>query len=200
VNRTLVPGAMRRESGVALFMVLIGLIVLGLLAANNLQSALLADRTARLADDRLVAMQAAEAALRDAERDLEGRRADGTPCSAGATGCRPVGERPLQGPGGAGLAYFTASCGSTASKGQCLRAETDWYPQPPWRDPNLATRAARYGEYTGGAALPGLARQPTYFVEGFRRASAYVFRITASAEGALPGTRVVVQSVYQLGE
>lgn len=189
-----------RQSGIALFMVLVGLIVLTLLGASNLQNALLADRAARLADDRAMAMQAAEAALRDAERDLEGRRADGAPCVAGTAGCRPAGERPLAGAAGAGLANFTPGCGSSLSKGQCLRAESDWYPQPPWRDAALAARAVRYGEYTASPPLPALPRQPTYFVEGFRRASSYVFRITASAEGALPGTRIVLQSVYQIAE
>lgn len=189
-----------RAGGAILFTMLVFLAVLALLGLGTLQDAALAERLARQQADRALALRAAEAALRDAERDLEGRRADGTPCPAGASGCRPVGERPIAGRHGAGLAPFTPECGMPGSRGQCLRREDDYYPVPVWREPALLARAARLGEYTGAPAPTGLAGPPRYFVEGFRRAPGYVFRISALAEGALPGTRVMLQSFYLMGE
>lgn len=179
-----------------MWVVLVFLAVLALLALAGHQGAWLAARLAGEQADRARALQAAEAALRDAERDLEGRRFDGLPCNAGTPGCRPAGERPLSGPGGAGLSVFDPGCGGLASRGQCRRSETDGQVRPVWRNPALVANAATYGQYTGAPPLPDVAEAPRYLIEAFARPHGYVFRITVFARGQRPATRVMVQSVY----
>lgn len=190
------PGA--SQCGLTLFLVLVFLMVLGLLGLSALQGAHLATQLARQLADRQLALGAAEATLRDAEHDLEGRRFDGTPCPAGQRGCRPAGERPIV--GAAGLSPFLANCGRSGSRGQCLRSEDDYFETPVWRDAEMLDQAAQYGEYTGAAALPQVRAQPRYLMEGFRRTTGYAFRITAFAQGASPATRIVLQSVYLMGD
>jgi len=183
-----------RQCGIALFIVAVFLVALGLLGLNTLQGAHLATWLARIEADRLLALHAAEAALRDAEHDLEGRRFDDTPCPAGTAGCRPAGERPIV--GAAGLSAFRVTCGDSVSRGQCLRAEDAYFAAPVWRDATLLEQAATYGAYTGAPPLERVRAQPRYLLEGFRRGSGYAFRITAFAQGALPATHVVLQSTY----
>jgi len=187
-----------RERGVALFVMLVFMVVLGLLGSGSLQGALLAEKLTRRQLDRLLALQAAEATLHDAELDLEGRRLDGSFCVAGEAGCRPAGERPIA--GAAGLSYFNALCGSAQSRGQCLRREDAYFATPVWRDASLLELAARYGQYTATPPYPEVVRQPRYLIEGFRKAPGYVFRITVEAYGMHPSTRVMLQSLYLISE
>jgi len=187
------------QSGVALFMVLVFLVMLTLLALAAMQGAALSERFARNALDQMLAMQAAEAALRDAERDLRGLRPGGLPCKPGTPGCRPAGERPIEGLGGAGLSYFNRDCAVAASRGQCHRSETDYFSVPVWRDPALLGNAARYGQYTAAPPLSDVAQQPRYLIEGFRRPTGHLFRITAIGYGANLHTRVMLQSIYRPG-
>jgi len=199
-NGNKVRGALpASQAGVALFIVLVLMVSLTLLALAAMQGVTLGERLARNALDHNLAMQAAEAALRDAERDLRAVRPDGTPCRAGAPGCRPAGERPVEGLGAAGLTYFNEHCARGDSKGQCHRAEGDYFAIPVWRDPDLLANAAMYGQYTGAAALTDVARQPQYLIEGFRKPDGHVFRITAIGYGANLHTRVMLQSIYRLG-
>jgi type IV pilus assembly protein PilX len=207
------------ERGVALVVVLMFLLVLTSLAVFSARYATLGESMARNQLDQERARQAAEAALRDAERDLllpqvglpPGARCDRTPD-------RPVVLR---------TALFSADC----VRGQCApgtdvpeisnwnntaaNAEV-WWPaskQGQWNNnaaskPRAATGTANcaftggvpVGTFTGAAEVAGVARQPEYLIEYFQRGSgrgADFFRITARGFGQNATTEVVLQSYFQ---
>ncbi|HEY1147855.1 MAG TPA: PilX N-terminal domain-containing pilus assembly protein, partial [Pseudoduganella sp.] len=72
----------RRERGVALLVTLLMLVAVLLLGASASTMALLGEQAARAERDRLVAFQAAEDALMDAERDIESGRSPAVPPAA----------------------------------------------------------------------------------------------------------------------
>ncbi|HEY1042792.1 MAG TPA: pilus assembly protein [Telluria sp.] len=190
-------GCRLRQDGAALAVTLflvVAVLAIGIAAA---QAALSAEKQARSERDRQVALLAAEAALRDAERDIEG----------GATPARTV----LFAPGS--TTGFVAGCGrrEQPNAGLCMRTS----PVPAWQSVDLAAtgeeaRAVAYGAFTGavmatgGGAAPS--RPPRYIIEALpvRRAGEdasapmpNVYRITAMGFGARASTRVVLQSVYR---
>jgi Tfp pilus assembly protein PilX len=190
----------RRNAGVVLVtcLVLLSTVMLASVAAAILATE--GERGARLERDRQLAFQAAEAALADAERDIEG----GAP-AIGRPSAFAV----------AAVAAFDAACGagdSNAGQGLCLASE-DF---APWSQVNLAdtvaasARTVSYGRFTG-RALPARAgplpkRLPRYLIEALplRQAGAaadqgqdWLFRITAIGFGVHPSMRVVLQSYYR---
>lgn len=142
--------------------------------------------------DRDLALQAAEAALRDGEQDISTNVSASTgfsdTCASGL--CTPPSQR--------------ANLGSLASLPvDDARLGFDW-------TSSATTRS--YGQYTGSAQLPGVAQQPRYVIEKFSylgtpagesvvlgaepTAPGVGYRITARATGARPETVVVLQSIY----
>ena len=208
------------QNGFVLFMTLVVLVILTILGLSSMQGASLEERMSGNLRDRNIAMQAAELALRDAERDLAALKSDGTTfCAAGSPGCRPLGARasnPLDRPGfwvwGPALRpTWTPSC----PLGQCDSgdipaanapvwddAQANWFPQ---FGSNAGNPTVEYGTYTGAAAIPEVAAQPRYILEIFpaNRNDAYgtggpesiVFRITVRAVGKNLNTVVMLQSV-----
>lgn len=184
----------RPRRGFSLLMILLMTAVLSLLALGAMNSSILQERMAGNARDRQVALQAAEAALRDAEADIE---ANPNAAAGFAENCA----------GGLCIAPSdTASGAQSAPRWQSI----DW---------NTQTRA--YGSQTGAAALLGpnnqaLAAQPRYFIErlptlppavgssactgggcpGHVSDKARAFRITVRASGVRAATVVMLQSVY----
>jgi type IV pilus assembly protein PilX len=71
-----------RERGVALLVTLLMLVAVLLLGASASTMALLGEQAARAERDRLIAFQAAEDALMDAERDIESGRSPAVPPAA----------------------------------------------------------------------------------------------------------------------
>jgi len=163
-----------------------------------------------------VSRQAAEAALRDAERDLllvldTGLMPDGAVCPRNED--RPI--RDKTGPG-----FF----GETCPRGQC-RQPLSYYdasnytndppdnPHPWWPSGDKGglwgnnsiddagdctfTGAVRLGTFTGTPAVRGVARQPEYLIEYMARGDDIVMRITARGFGADIGTETVVQSYFR---
>ncbi|UUZ55346.1 hypothetical protein LP419_06225 [Massilia sp. H-1] len=61
-----------RQQGAALLAVLGIMLAMMILAVSAMRAALHGERSARAERDRMIALQAAEAALIDAERDIEG--------------------------------------------------------------------------------------------------------------------------------
>lgn len=186
--------ARARARGFSLLVVLIMTAVLALLALGAMTSSILQERMVGNSRDRQVALQAAEAALRDAETEIEANAAAASgftdACANGL--CIPPSD--------------TASGAQSAPRWQTI----DWVSQ---------TRA--YGSRTGAPALLGfdnqaLAAQPRYFIERLPtlppevgssacvgggcatsptdRARAY--RITARGSGMRASTTVMLQSVY----
>lgn len=205
-----------RERGMALLIALVFLVILTLLGITSMHRALLDEKMAGNTRSIAMARQAAEMALRDAERDIRAIKADSTACPAGTGSCRPTGWRPLTDYiGGAGLSYGDANCqggqciaGDTleqwntyyASNPRVWLVDTNWDPAN-WTNPsNSLGRAVMYGTFTGATALTGLYSQPAYLIEMFRKEyggpEQYTFRITVKAWGPEQNTVVYLQEVF----
>ena len=142
--------------------------------------------------DRDLALQAAEAALRDGEQDVASNVSPSTAFTDGCTSglCTPPAQRD--------------ALGALASL--------------PVDDPQLGFdwssdgMVRQYGQYTGAAAFPSVSQQPRYVIEKFSYlgtpagesvvlgsepvAPGVGYRITARGVGARPETVVVLQSIY----
>ncbi len=205
--------------GVAMIIVLMFMLALTGLAVFSARYATMGETMAANQLDQERARQAAEAALRDAERDLLlpqiGRPA--------ASLCDRTGDRPVV----LRLPAFTPDC----ARGQCaplpLAAENAnwvagtnpevWWPAARnglWNDdaatkPSDAaganvncdfTGGVPLGTFTGADDLPGVARQPEYLIEYYQRGSGRTgdfFRITARGFGLNANTEVVLQTYFQ---
>lgn len=183
------------DNGVALFVVLIFLLVLTVLGLTAMRSATLGERMASNRVDKALATQAAEAALRDAERDILWTRADGSYCKRAdgsiASGCRTADLRPLP----EKIHNFGGTSGKCES-GQCYHLPTAYFATPVWEDPAMWDKAVVYGEYTGAPEIAAVAAKPKYLIEGFRKDDKWIFRISALGYGADANTRVVLQAIY----
>ncbi len=181
----------RSARGFTLIAILVMMVVLALLALAGVSTSVVQERMAGNVRDRNVALQAAEAALRDAEQDIlaniEPSAAFGDACATGL--CLPP--------------SMVASGAVSAPKWQTL----DW-----------ATQARAYGSATGAVTLKGpdnnaLATQPRYFIEllpsippaagesacqgcNVAPSHARAYRITVRATGVRDSTVVMLQSVY----
>lgn len=142
--------------------------------------------------DRDLALQAAEAALRDGEQDVASNVSPSTNftdnCTSGL--CTPPAQRSGLG-ARASLAVVDPLLGF------------DW---------SSAGMVRQYGQYTGSAAFPSVSQQPSYVIEKFSFlgtpagesvvlgsepvAPGVGYRITARGVGARPETVVVLQSIY----
>ena len=183
---------MRRASlgysarGFSLIVVLLMTVVLAALALGALNTSVIQERMAGNARDKNIALQSAEAALRDAEVDIATHLTAASPFVAGCDGglCVPP--------------SMTAT-GATST--------------PVWK--TLAWDEAhtrRYGQYTGAVGLPDVASQPLYIVELLPRLPPGIgstlnlgsqdtpqpqaFRITVRATGMRASTTAMLQSVY----
>lgn len=142
--------------------------------------------------DRDLALQAAEAALRDGEQDIATNVSSSTAFSDTCAGglCTTPAQRD-------GIGALASSPVDDSALG------FDWSV-----DANVRT----YGQYTGAAQFPGVVQQPRYVIEKFSYlgtpagesvvlgaepvAPGVGYRITARAFGARPETVVVLQSIY----
>lgn len=188
------PISLAPRRGFSLIAILLMILVLSMLALGAMNSSLVQERMAGNARDQQVALQAAEAALRDAEAAIEAN-----PNAANG---------------------FTENCAS----GKCIPlsdAASGARSNPRWSSIDWATQAVAYGSATSAPALLGpgnaaLAEQPRYFIERLPTlppaigSSACVgggctnaptdnprgFRITVRASGVRASTVVMLQSVY----
>ena len=187
-------GARRRQRGFSLIMSLLFMVAALVLGVSVMSVGVMQERVSGNAKDRDLAMQAAEAALRDAEQSLQlgappaGAFKDG--CDGGL--CTPPSQR-----SGAGLPstlpVYHPSFGFSWSNAAKTRA---------------------YGTATGASAYPGVAQPPVYVVERLASLAAaagvdsvavtsqpstgVAYRITARAVGARADTVVMLQSIYTM--
>lgn len=195
--RSFVPA---RQRGAVLLVALGVMLALLIIGVSAIRTALNGEKSARGERDRQIAMQAAEAALSDAERDIEQPplTTRGALFTAGsstgfADGC------------GAGLA--------NPALGLCRYARPKAVPA--WQRAALAeeasdeVRTVAYGLFTGARMPVGKgtlpARLPRYVIELMPYARAgedagrhagNFYRITAIGFGASAATHVVLQSFY----
>jgi type IV pilus assembly protein PilX len=171
---------LRRQRGTALIIAMLFLVILGMLGVTTMTATTLEERMAGNTRDRDLAMQAAEAALRDAERDLTN-----TAVTAG---------RVLT------LANFVAACtAGLCTEGATILTNID--------DP---TKSAYFTQYMSSSQpFMGPAAQPRYIIELLTAMPPQVpappagqqirnFRITAKGFGRNTNTVVILQTVFQL--
>jgi len=178
--------ACHSERGAALVTMLFLMLALMTISLSSTRAALAGARSARFERDRLVAHAAAEAALRDAERDIDGGAGPGSPRTAIFT------KLDAQ-------AFAERCSGKGEATGLCQSPPGS--AAPAWQVADLAGAAGvEYGRFTGRAlatgsgTLPAVA--PRYLIELLPGAQP-LFRITALGVGADPATRVVLQSHYR---
>jgi type IV pilus assembly protein PilX len=188
------------EQGIALLVTLLMLIAVLLLGASAARMAMLGEKAARAERDRYVALQAAEDALADAEREINGSAASA-----------PARAELLAAGNGLG---FVPGCGVGADNpalGLCAYAGAD---APAWEtvdigDDGAASPSVPFGRFTGAAMETGQGflpfKRPRYIIErmpyhppGADAASThYFYRVTAIGFGARESTEVVLQGSYR---
>lgn len=178
----------RRERGAALLTGLIFMVILTLLGITAARMAGLEEKMSGNMRDRSLAMQAAEMALRDAERDIRGP-------TAGSTRNPPI----------SGISSFVAAC----TDGLCYNGANgdangdDWKITPIWTAVNMtAAPSVLYGANTGANLIGGVSGQPRYLIEGIRKTPSgypeqFYYRITVRAQGGNPNTVVWLQEVFK---
>jgi type IV pilus assembly protein PilX len=139
--------------------------------------------------DRELALQAAEATLRDAERDIQDVLTPAT--------------------------VFTSDCNG----GLCIPASQSAVPNPKpiheqaWFDWGDNAKTRQLGQHTSAPAFPGVSSPPVYVIEKLGTlaaaageslsigtapaAPAVVYRTTVKAPGARAETQVILQTLYQ---
>lgn len=182
-----------REDGAALvcaLMLMMAAMLIGISVCSNVFASIASAGAGR---ERSIAQEAAEAALRDAERDIAADA--GTVSPARATQFTE-----------AGAASFVDGCGGAGSaRGLCLAASP-----PAWQLQDLADAdnpaLVPYGHYTGANLATGRgllpSRPPAYLIEkiappGAGASLGSFYRITAIGFGSRDATRVVLQAVVR---
>lgn len=175
------------EGGAALLTALVLMLAVLVTGLAGARSALYGARAAAHERDRLLALQMAEAALADAERDIEG-------------GAAPASARAVALATGLASAFVEACAGGAPYDGLCA-AEDDMEAHA-WRLSAEDGPAVRYGSFTG-RQLPedgeGLgAELPRYLIERMPAAGAdHLYRISALGVGAMASTQAAVQAYYR---
>lgn len=185
--RSIGPARQRGISLVTTLVLMLATLGLGVAAmsVNSMEERLIANTK-----DRDLALQAAEAALRDGEQDVSSNISSSTAFSDICAGglCTPPSQRDLLG----ALASLAVDD---------PRLGFDWA---------VDAKVRRYGQYTGSAEFPSVAEQPRYVIEKFSVLGAplgeslllgseppgFGYRITARGVGARSETVVVLQSIY----
>jgi type IV pilus assembly protein PilX len=177
-----------RERGVSLVVALIFLIILTILGLTAMRVATMEERMSGNSRDRSLAFQAAEAALRDAESDvdcLNYNRIGAAPTKR-STGC-------LSGVTGANAACTDGLCCNVNGL-TCIEPAL-----PVYKNSALSFTAApsvQYGAYTGAPQIAGLSQQPRYLIEPFMLDGKSYYRITVRGYGLNSDTQVTLQEVY----
>jgi type IV pilus assembly protein PilX len=186
-----------RERGMSLVIVLLILIVVSLLGVGGAQISMMGERSTRNDRDHQLAWQSAEAALVDAELDIDLRNVN----SSTRNVFTPNNE-----------ADFVVGCGTTGvSRGLCQPATTG---KPVWLTANLkAAPSVEFGTFTSRAFDAGAAglkpyRKPRYVIEvlpdpevfgsrAYQAEKRFVYRATAMGFGPREDIEAVVQMVIR---
>lgn len=204
-----------------MLVVLIFTLALTGIAIVSARLAVQGEAMARNQLDSQVARQAAEAALRDAERDLmlaSGAQRPNAPCARGAE--RPVvGSVPPDIDCTHGQCVYSEASRLTANfaTAQATAPGEPWWPvasggrwnntvtnKPSRIEGRGGSQCASFtggvplGVYTGAEPVRGVWQQPEYLIEHIRRAEQVIFRITARGYGYRQGTEVVLQSYVRV--
>ena len=199
------PFTSRRNSGASLIVVMLILVVVSILGVSGIQVAMMGERGTRNDRDQQVAWQAAEAALMDAEFDIEGLPASSTSKRNAIFKSKET-----------DVMQFITDCGTSGQNvGLCSLNATG---KPAWLTVDFSTTGTgaptvEFGTFTGrvfpaGAKGVQPIRPPRYVIEPisdprFSRTSRpgsdsrYVYRVTAMGFGPNAQTQAVVQMTYR---
>lgn len=183
-----VPRQHQEQHGAALVTVLFLVLAVLMMSVSGTRASLAAVKSARHERDRQVALQAARAALLDAERDIAGAAGPASP----RTAIFVAADAAAFVPACAGAAEKTGLCGPAAASAP-----------PAWQAVDLDSEAAvEYGRFTGASMPVGAAllpaQLPRYVIELVAAPGAQPhYRITAIGFGAGAATRVVLQGYYR---
>lgn len=199
------PGAGRAQRGVTLIVVLLILVVVTILGIGGAQIALLGERSTRYDRDYLVASQAAEAALMDAEFDIRG------PVDPAASAVTRVNQFNQT-----NLGIFVPGCGNNGNTRGLCEPYADNV-KPVWAtvdflDESATAPSVAFGTFTGrtfDAGPTGIRpeRAPRYVIELIDDATpggsaaggkvAKMYRVTAIGFGPRTDIQVVMQIAFR---
>jgi len=180
-NSAMAARVVTRERGASLVVALIFLIILTMLGLTTMRVATMEERMSGNSRDRSLAFQAAEAALRDAEMDIEDLKVDGSRKNVNRI---------------SGMAGADANCtnGLCCNVGGLTCIEPS---SPVYISKSLKTApSVAFGQYTEAPPMSGLSLQPRYLIEPFIRDDTNHYRITARGYGVNPDTQVTLQEIY----
>lgn len=188
------------QSGSALAVVIVLLIVISLLGIGSSQISLLGEKTSRYDRDQQIAFQAAEAALMDAEFDIRGPNDS------------PNSRRDIFASNSA--VGFEVGCGTTGvNRGLCVAAGQN--DRPVWATVDFDADGSTaptvpFGEFTNRVFDSGNtgirpARPPRYVIEVVQDKQpglgtgklTYFYRVTAVGYGPTVGTQVALQMIFR---
>lgn len=225
------------QRGVALVVVMLLLVAITGITLWMVKQSTLSEGLARNQQDQEAARQAAESALRDAERDILNSETALRTNASCARGVQELNPNDFSATCKGGLCYmadasYTTTDWSTAAKDNKTVAEPWWptgkgglwnddFDSKPGRMPVTSKNCdfsggVPLGTYTGVAAITGVAVQPEYLIEIFRRKHvrmnldetlvtsrgenanqwSYMYRVTARGFGYSQRTQVVLQTIY----
>lgn len=197
------------QRGAVLIIALLFLTILTILGVTAMTTTTYEERLAGNARDAGTAFQAAEAALRDARRDLNNIIVPATWAN--------IRTPPISGKTGFGSGAVDADDGScgTATVAPITQGLCRPYPYnatkgvPPPFNPTVSLTASpsvEFGTYTGAPKLQGVRVQPRYYIEvmclpqfgGSLGDPNYCsfYRITGRGYGLNPNTQVTVQEIF----
>lgn len=185
------------QRGAALITGLIFLVVLTMVGITAARMSTLEERMSGNMRDRSLAMQAAELALRDAERDILGLGSTPRdPAISGITGFDDDCTNGLCDRRGGAPGFD----GSTITFPEFTVGGVDYGEL----ELDIAADGVAYGDYTGAADITGIPtdQQPRYIIEGMRKLTSeggeqFFYRITVRAQGVNPNTVVWLQEVFK---
>ena len=189
------------QQGASLVVVMMVLLVVTVAGIAGARLALLGEMSARHDRDTQIAFESAEAAIIDAENEIDG---------VGATACTALRADKFL---AKASSIAAGSCGTTSTeRGLCTPVDNTTTAKPVWvtvdfLDNSSGAPTVEYGSYTcrtfdaGSGIKP--ARPPRYIVERVqdktpgKSADAIMYRITAMGFGPRVDTRTVVQVEYR---
>ncbi|MEO6291735.1 MAG: PilX N-terminal domain-containing pilus assembly protein [Burkholderiaceae bacterium] len=188
------------QSGFSLITTLILLIVVTVLGLAASRIVLMSEKTSRFDRDTQIAFQAAEAALLDAEIDIQGTK--------DAAGNYVIsGLRMGQFDSKTASTFVSDCAGTGAQRGMCkptTGAKPIWY-QVEFTDDSANAKTVKFGEFTGREFVTGSKgirpeMAPRYiidYIEDIASPGKLLYRITAMGFGPRKETQVVLQVVFR---
>jgi type IV pilus assembly protein PilX len=173
----------RRQDGIALITALVLMLAVLMTGIASARGALQSTRAAAYERDRALALHMAEAALLDAEHDIDGGAAPG---SARANAIR----------GGNTDAFVGACLGARPYNGLCAHdADADGQLTRLALDDGPAIA---FGTFTGATLPTGEGGLPLETPRYLASADGQLYRIAARGAGSMPGAGAAVQAYYHL--